>query len=189
MFVFVLVVVLLGFSLDTSSSFCSSAERRPVFENKGIVNCCTSKFKFIIESSRNADRGFALVADLISFLEKVQLQQRAGVSLGSFIRQAISLRESWMRETCARGRPCTPPDHWPCNLLEFPPSDADFPVEIAENFGPRLRGRVVSDEVEKVNRRPDPATRHQKFLKLKVTRRCEKNPPQNRPERVSNGEA
>ena len=41
MFVFVLVVVLLGFRLDTSSSFFSSAGRHPVFENREIVSYCT----------------------------------------------------------------------------------------------------------------------------------------------------
>ena len=41
MFVFVLVFVLLGFPLDTSSSFCSSVGRHPVFENREIVNYCT----------------------------------------------------------------------------------------------------------------------------------------------------
>ena len=41
MFVFVLVVVLLGFRLDTSSSFFSSAGRHPVFENRETVSYCT----------------------------------------------------------------------------------------------------------------------------------------------------
>ena len=67
-------------------------------------------------------------------MEKVQLQQRAGVSLGSFIRQAISLRESWMREQCPRGRHCVPPDHWSRNLFAYPPSDAELPDEVADNF-------------------------------------------------------
>ena len=40
------------------------------------------------------------------------------------------------------------------------------------SFGPRLRGRVVSDEVEKVNRRHGPA-RHPKNLSVNSTRRCE----------------
>ena len=50
-------------------------------------------------------RGFATVANLVSLLKKVQAQYCLGVSLGSFIRQAISIRESWISEVCARGRP------------------------------------------------------------------------------------
>ena len=65
---------------------------------------------------------------------KVQIEYRVAVSLGSFIRQAIALRESWISEVCARGRLCKPPDHWSRNLFQDPPSDAEFPAEIAEKF-------------------------------------------------------
>ena len=66
-------------------------------------------------------------------MKKVQIQYHVGVSLGSFIRKAIALRGSWMSETCARGRPYAP-NHWPRNFLENPPSDADFPEVVSENF-------------------------------------------------------
>ena len=62
------------------------------------------------------------------------IEYRVAVSLGSFIRQAIALRESWISEVCARGRLCKPPDHWSRNLFQDPPSDAEFPAEIAEKF-------------------------------------------------------
>ena len=65
---------------------------------------------------------------------QVQIQYCLGVSLGSLIRQAISIRESWMSEVCARGHPCKPPEHWARNLLIEPPSDEEFPAEVAENF-------------------------------------------------------
>ena len=42
---FVLVRVLLGFSLATSTSFCSSVGKHPVFENRGIVSFRTFSFK------------------------------------------------------------------------------------------------------------------------------------------------
>ena len=87
-----------------------------------------------LEGCKNETRGFATIFELVSLLKKVQIQSRIGVSLGSFIRQAISLRESWMREVCARGRHCVPPDHWSRNLFLHPPSDADFPAEVAEKF-------------------------------------------------------
>ena len=47
---------------------------------------------------------------------------------------AVALRESWIRDVCARGRLCKPPDHWSRNLFIHPPSDAEFPAEIAEKF-------------------------------------------------------
>ena len=88
-----------------------------------------------IRECRNyGDRGFATVDNLVSLLKKVQTQYCLGVSLGSFIRQAISVRESWMSEVCARGRPCNPPEHWARNLFIDPPSDEEFPAEVAENF-------------------------------------------------------
>ena len=43
-------------------------------------------------------RGFATVANLVSLLKEVQTQYCLGVSLGSFIRHAISIRESRMSE-------------------------------------------------------------------------------------------
>ena len=48
-----------------------------------------------IRECRNyGDRGFATVDNLVSWLKKVQTQYCLGVSLGSFIRQAISVPES-----------------------------------------------------------------------------------------------
>ena len=87
-----------------------------------------------MDSCRNTDRGFATASNLMSLLKMVQIQYHIGVSLGSFIKRAITLRETWTRGVCARGRPCTPPNHWPCNLFVSPPSDAEIPVEVAENF-------------------------------------------------------
>ena len=57
------------------------------------------------ECRNYGNRGFATVANLVSLLKEVQIQYCLGVSLGSFIRQAISIRESWISEVCARGRP------------------------------------------------------------------------------------
>ena len=88
-----------------------------------------------IRECRNyGNRGFATVADLVSLLKEVQIQYCLGVSLGSFFRQAISVRESWMSEGCARGRPCEPPEHWARHLLFEPPSDEEFPAEVADYF-------------------------------------------------------
>ena len=71
---------------------------------------------------------------MVSLLKNVQIQYRVAVSLGSFIRQAVALRESWIRDVCARGRLCKPPDHWSLNLFIHPPSDAEFPPVVAEKF-------------------------------------------------------
>ena len=91
-------------------------------------------FERTLRSCRTSDRGFALAEDLVSLLKKVQIEYRVAVSLGSFIRQGIALRESWISDVCARGRLCKPPDHWSRNLFIHPPSDAEFPPEVAEKF-------------------------------------------------------
>ena len=67
-------------------------------------------------------------------MKNVQIESRVEVCLGSFIRQAIALSESWISDVCARGRLCKPPDHWSRNLLIHPPGDAEFPAEVAEKF-------------------------------------------------------
>ena len=58
------------------------------------------------ESCRDASCGLRLTitADLVSLLTEIQIQCRAGVSFGSFIRQEISIWDSWMREEGAQGR-------------------------------------------------------------------------------------
>ena len=91
-------------------------------------------FEHTLRSCRTSDRGFALAEELVSLLKNVQIQYRVAVSLGSFIRQGIALRESWISDVCARGRLCKPPDHWSRNLFIHPPSDAEFPPEVAEKF-------------------------------------------------------
>ena len=91
-------------------------------------------FERTLRSCRTSDRGFALGEDLVSLLKNVQIEYRVAVSLGSFIRQAVALRESWIRDVCARGRLCKPPDHWSRNLFIHPPSDAEFPPEVVEKF-------------------------------------------------------
>ena len=80
------------------------------------------------------DRGYALAADLVCLLKEVQIQYRVGISLSSFLRQAIALRESWMGEVCPRSRHCAPPDHWSRNLFLHPPSDADFLEEVVNKI-------------------------------------------------------
>ena len=67
-------------------------------------------------------------------LKEVQIQCCLGCSLGSFIRQAMSIWESWMSEVCARGRLCEPPEHWARKLLIEPLSDGKFSAEVVENF-------------------------------------------------------
>ena len=58
-------------------------------------------FERTLRSCRTSDRGFALAEDLVSSLKNVQIQYRVAVSLGSFIRQTIALRESWVSDVRA----------------------------------------------------------------------------------------
>ena len=48
-----------------------------------------------LDSCRNTDRGFATPSNLMSLLKMVQIQYHIGVSLGSFIKRAITSRETW----------------------------------------------------------------------------------------------
>ena len=59
-------------------------------------------FERTLNSCRTSNRGFALAEDLVSLLKKVQIEYRVAVSLGSFIRQAIALRASWISNVCAK---------------------------------------------------------------------------------------
>ena len=81
-----------------------------------------------LQSIRN-DRDLSEESDLAFLLNAINSDSRLGFSLASFLRQAISLRESWLKEECVRGRLCTPPDHWHRNLIRFPPSAAEFSPE------------------------------------------------------------
>lgn len=47
-------------------------------------------YNIILEGCRDASNGFAIMEESISLLKQVQIQDRVGVSLGSFIRQAVS---------------------------------------------------------------------------------------------------
>ena len=87
------------------------------FPHFGELRMNLPVFSRILDSCRTSNRGFGLAEDLVSLLKNVQIQYRVAISLGSFIRQAVALRESWIRDVCARGRLCKPPDHWSRNLL------------------------------------------------------------------------
>ena len=84
--------------------------------------------------SIRGDRGFSEESDLGFLLNAIIGDSRLGFSLASFLRQAISLRESWLKEECVRGRLCIPPDHWHRNLIRFPPSAAEFPPDFENSF-------------------------------------------------------
>ena len=64
----------------------------------------------------------------------VDNDSRLGFSLASFVRQATSLRESWLGDVCVRGRRCTPAKFWHRNLFEHPPCAAEFPPDFEESF-------------------------------------------------------
>lgn len=82
------------------------------FPHFGELRMNLPVFERTLRSCRTSDRGFALAEELVSLLRNVRTQYRVAVALGSVIRQAVALRESWIRDVCARGRLCKPPDHW-----------------------------------------------------------------------------
>ena len=63
---------------------------------------------------------------LVSFLTAIQNDSRLGFSVVSFLREAITLRQKWMEDTCVRGRLCNSPGHWGRNLIRDPPSAAEL---------------------------------------------------------------
>ena len=71
-------------------------------------------------------RGYAVIDDLGKLLTAIQNDSRLGFSVVSFLRQAITLREKWMEDTCVRGRLCNSPGHWGRNLIRDPPSLAEL---------------------------------------------------------------
>ena len=56
-------------------------------------------------------RGYAVIDDLGKLLTAIQNDSRLGFSVVSSLRQAITLREKWMEDTCVRGRLCNSPGH------------------------------------------------------------------------------
>ena len=81
------------------------------------MTCCKGfhNFSWVFSELFTSFRFVALRFDekttvLVSYevVCQVQIQYCLGVSLGSLIRQAISIRESWMSEVCPQGRPCKP---------------------------------------------------------------------------------
>ena len=66
--------------------------------------------------------------------EAIRNDSRLGFSLASFVRQATSLKEKWLREVCVRGRLCPPPEHWHRNLLLCPPCGAELPQDFQQFF-------------------------------------------------------
>ena len=93
--------------------------------------------------SIQGSKGFAEISDLGLLLNAIQNDSRLGFSVASFVRQAIPLKDSWLRETCVRGRLCTPPDHWRRDLFEDPPSEAELPPDFEQSFDDGAPSMVV----------------------------------------------
>ena len=82
----------------------------------------------------DSSRDYVDESDLARLLNMIISDSQLGFSLASFVRQAISLRESWLGDVCVRGRRCTPAKFWHRNLFEHPPCAAEFPPDFEESF-------------------------------------------------------
>ena len=60
----------------------------------------------------DSSRDYVDESDLARLLNMIISDSQLGFSLASFVRQAISLRESWLGDVCVRGRRCTPAKFW-----------------------------------------------------------------------------
>ena len=84
----------------------------------------------------DSSRDYVDESDLARLLNMIIIDchSQLGFSLASFVRQAISLRESWLGDVCVRGRRCTPAKFWHRDLFEHPPCAAEFPPDFEESF-------------------------------------------------------
>ena len=82
----------------------------------------------------NSSRDYVDESDLARLLNMIISDSQLGFSLASFVRQATSLRESWLGDVCVRGRRCTPAKFWHRNLFEHPPCAAEFPPDFQQSF-------------------------------------------------------
>ena len=71
---------------------------------------------------------------LVNILTAIQNDSRLGFSVVSFLRQAITLREKWMEDTCVRGRLCNSPGHWGRNLIRDLPAAAELSNDFEQLF-------------------------------------------------------
>ena len=55
-------------------------------------------------------------------------------SFASYIRQATTIRKTWLGEACVRGRLCVPPPHWNRNIFSQALADTDIPEDVATEF-------------------------------------------------------
>ena len=70
-----------------------------------------------MENELAKNRESADIGDFGNLFMMIQNDSRLDFSVASFIRLAILERKSWMREVCAQGRPCSPPDLWNRSLF------------------------------------------------------------------------
>ena len=80
---------------------------------------------------------FSEIHDLGNLMNEIQKDSRLGFSTVSFLRQAISQRENFMKGSCCvRGRQGAihSPGHWTRDLLRLPPIAAELPEEFEQSF-------------------------------------------------------
>ena len=90
---------------------------------------------YLTEIRKNAV--FSEIHDLGNLMNEIQKDSRLGFSTVSFLRQAISQRENFMKDSCCvRGRQGAihSPGHWTRDLLRLPPIAAELPEEFEQSF-------------------------------------------------------
>ncbi len=90
---------------------------------------------YLTDIRKNA--AFSEIHDLGNLMNEIQKDFRLGFSTVSFLRQAISQRENFMKDSCCvRGRQGAihSPGHWTRDLLRLPPIAAELPEEFEQSF-------------------------------------------------------
>ena len=80
------------------------------------------------------DKNFSIDSDLRNLFRLIRDDPKCGFSFASFIRQATTVRKTWLGEASVRDRLCDPPPHWNRNIFSNPLADTDIPVDVAGEF-------------------------------------------------------
>ena len=80
------------------------------------------------------EKNYSVDIDLRNLFRSILDDHKCGFSLSSFIRQATTVRKTWLGEVSVRGRLCAPPSHWNRNIFSQPLADTDVPVDVARDF-------------------------------------------------------
>ena len=143
-----------------SSSFCKRSCLFCVINNDTVVldsewhwifDC--RQFSFLREKyphfmtvlhnirENSTEENFSIETDLRKLFHSILNDFKCGFSLVAFLRQALTVRKTWLEEVCVRGHPGAPPPpppsppaHWNRNIFVQPLREDEAPENIIRDF-------------------------------------------------------